>query len=42
MVDTLGSSEQRHVLERLAEMIMYLEIIKGLLRSAEMDAADNE
>ena len=42
MVDTLGSGEQPHVQERLGEMIMYLEIVKGLLRSAEVDAADNE
>ncbi len=42
MVETLGSGEQPHVQERLAEMIMQLEIIKSLLRTAEVEAAPNE
>ena len=42
MVETLGSGEQVHVQERIAEMIMNLEIIKALLRTAEVDAAPDE
>ena len=42
MVETLGSGEQPHVQERIAEMIMNLEIIKALLRTAEVDAAPDE
>ena len=42
MVETLGSGEQPHVQERIAEMIMQLEIIKALLRTAEVDAAPDE
>ena len=42
MVETLGSGEQPHVQERIAEMIMNLEIIKSLLRTAEVDAAPDE
>ena len=42
MVETLGSGEQPHVQERLAEMIMQLEIIKSLLRTAEVEAAPDE
>ena len=42
MVETLGSGEQPHVQERIAEMIMNLEIIKALLRTAEVDAVPNE
>lgn len=42
MVETLGSGEQAHVQERIAEMIMNLEIIKALLRTAEVDAAPDE
>ncbi len=42
MVETLGSGEQAHVQERIAEMIMTLEIIKALLRTAEVDAATDE
>ena len=42
MVETLGSGEQPHVQERIAEMVMHLEIIKSLLRTAEVDAAPDE
>lgn len=42
MVETLGSGDQAHVQERIAEMIMNLEIIKALLRTAEVDAAPDE
>ncbi len=42
MVETLGSGDQAHVQERTAEMIMNLEVIKALLRSAEVDAAPDE
>ena len=42
MVETLDSGEQPHVQERIAEMIMNLEIIKALLRTAEVDAAPDE
>ena len=42
MVETLGSGEQPHVQERIAEMIMPLEIIRALLRTAEVDAAPDE
>ena len=42
MVETLGSGEQPHVQERIAELIMQLEIVKSLLRTAEVDAAPNE
>ena len=42
MVETLGSGDQPHVQERIAEMIMNLEIIKALLRTAEVDAAPDE
>ena len=42
MVETLGSGEQPHVQERIAEMVMNLEIIKALLRTAEVDAAPDE
>ena len=42
MVETLGSGEQPHVQERIAEMIMHLEIIKALLRTAETEAAPDE
>ncbi len=42
MVETLGSGEQPHVQERIAEMIMNLEIIKALLRAAEVEAAPDE
>ncbi|MDE2939595.1 MAG: 4-hydroxyphenylacetate 3-monooxygenase, oxygenase component [Chloroflexota bacterium] len=42
MVETLGSGDQAHVQERIAEMIMNLEVIKALLRSAEVDAAPDE
>ncbi len=42
MVETLGSGEQAHVQERIAEMVMNLEIIKALLRTAEVDAAPDE
>ena len=42
MVETLGSGEQAHVQERIAEMIMQLEIVRALLRTAEVDAAPDE
>ena len=42
MVETLGSGDQAHVQERIAEMIMNLEIIRALLRTAEVDAAPDE
>lgn len=42
MVETLGSGQQPHVQDRLGEMIMHLEIIKALLRTAEVDAALDE
>ncbi len=42
MVETLGSGEQPHVQERISEMIMQLEIIRALLRVAEVDAAPDE
>ena len=42
MVETLGSGEQAHVQERIAEMIMQLEILRALLRTAEVDAAPDE
>ncbi len=42
MVDTLGSGEQAHVQERIAEMIMHLEIIRALLRTAEVEGAPDE
>ena len=42
MVETLGSGDQAHVQERIAEMIMNLEVIKALLRTAEVDAAPDE
>ena len=42
MVETLGSGEQPHVQERIAEMVMHLEIIKALLRTAEVEAAPDE
>ena len=42
MVEALGSGEQPHVQERLAELVMYLEIMKSLLRTAEAEAAPNE
>ena len=42
MVETLGSGDQAHVQERIAEMIMNLEVIKALLRTAEVDATRDE
>ena len=42
MVETLGSGDQAHVQERIAEMIMNLEVIRALLRTAEVDAAPDE
>ena len=42
MVETLGSGEQPHVQERISEMVMQLEIVKALLRTAEVDAAPDE
>ena len=42
MVETLGSGEQAHVQERIAEMVMQLEIVRALLRTAEVDAAPDE
>jgi len=38
MVETLGSEEQPHVQERLGELIMFLEVMKGCLRAAEVEA----
>ena len=42
MVETLGSGEQPHVQERIAELIMHVETMKALLRTAEVDAAPDE
>ena len=42
MVETLGSANQPHVQERLAELVMYLEIMKSLLRTSEAEAVPNE
>lgn len=42
MVETLGSGSQPHVQERLAELVMYLEIMKSLLRTSEAEAVPNE
>lgn len=42
MVETLGSGDQPHVQERLAELVMYLETMKSLLRTAEVDAVPDE
>ena len=42
MVETLGSGEQPHVQERIAELIMHLETMKALLRTAEVEAAPDE
>ena len=38
MTQTLGNDDQPHVQERLGEMAMYLEVMKGGLRAAEADA----
>jgi 4-hydroxyphenylacetate 3-monooxygenase len=38
MAHTLGSSELPHVQERLAELMVYTEIMKACLRAAEVDA----
>ena len=42
MVDALSSGEQPHVQERLAEIIMYMEVMKACLRANEVDAATDE
>ena len=42
MVETLGSGAQPHVQERIAELIMFLETMKALLRTAEVESARNE
>lgn len=38
MAQTLGSSQQPHVQERLAELMVHTEVIKACLRAAEADA----
>ena len=38
MTQTLGNDDQPHVQERLGELIMYLEVMKGGLRAAEVEA----
>ena len=38
MTETLGNEDQPHVQERLGELIMYLEVMKGGLRAAEAEA----
>jgi 4-hydroxyphenylacetate 3-monooxygenase len=38
MVHILGSGQQPHVQERLAELMMHTEVMKACLRSAEADA----
>ena len=38
MIETLGSSQIAQVQERMGEVIVYLETMKGLLRAAESDA----
>ena len=38
MSETLGNEDQPHVQERLGELIMYLEVMKGGLRAAEAEA----
>ncbi|PON17062.1 4-hydroxyphenylacetate 3-monooxygenase, oxygenase component [Candidatus Entotheonella serta] len=42
MADTLGSSELPHSQERLAELMMYTEVIRSSLRAAEADAKPDE
>jgi 4-hydroxyphenylacetate 3-monooxygenase len=39
MVHSLGSGQIPHVQERVAELIMHLEVLKACLRAAEADAA---
>ena len=39
MVRTLGSGQIPHVQERMAELIMHVEVLKACLRAAEADAA---
>ena len=39
MVETLGSGEQPHVQERIGELIMYMEMMKAMLRTGIADAA---
>jgi 4-hydroxyphenylacetate 3-monooxygenase len=38
MTDTLGSSELPHSQDRLAELMMYTEVMRSSLRAAEADA----
>ncbi len=42
MADTLGSSELPHSQERLAELMMYTEVMRSSLRAAEADAKLDE
>ncbi len=42
MADTLGSSELPHSQERLAELMMYTEVMRASLRAAEADAKPDE
>ena len=42
MIETIGSTQLPHVQERMGEVIVYLETMKGLLRAAEADAKMDE
>jgi len=42
MVDTLGRGEEPHVQELLGELVMYLEVMKGCLRAAEVQAGPDQ
>ena len=42
MVDTLGSGDQTHIQERIAEIIVHLETLKACMRASEADAWVND
>jgi 4-hydroxyphenylacetate 3-monooxygenase len=42
IIETLGSGQQSHVLEMMAEIMENLEVTKACLRTAEVDAAVDE
>ena len=42
MAETLGSTQQPHVQERLAELMVHTEVIKACLRASEADAKLDE
>ena len=42
MINTLGSGDLPHVQQRVAELIVYLEVLRACLRAAEADAKPNQ